>query len=91
MALAEARLVCAILLAQANGDKIQADAEFIRAVGRHYGLCWEHANTLNVSAAIQNARRMHPDSKLQHQITVNELGVEITKLARMPQVNLSTA
>ncbi|MEM6308320.1 MAG: TolC family protein, partial [Pseudomonadota bacterium] len=97
VATAEARLAAAkSQLAQANGDRTRAAAEFQRAVGRKPGAVRAPGRlpriSSNVNSAIHTARQGHPDLQaIQHQIKAAELTVEGAKLARMPQVTLNSS
>ncbi len=97
VALAEARLASArSLLAQASGARVQAAAEFQRAVGREPGRLRAPSGLprlpRTVDAAVAQARRNHPDLiSIQHQINAAELGIQQAELARMPTVSLNSS
>ncbi|MEO0358421.1 MAG: TolC family outer membrane protein, partial [Pseudomonadota bacterium] len=97
VALAEARLASArAQLAQASGSRVQASAEFQRAVGRAPGRLQAPSGLPrlpgSVDAAMSVARRGHPDMiAIQHQINAAELSVQQTELSRRPNVSLNSS
>ncbi|WP_319824422.1 TolC family outer membrane protein [Thalassovita sp.] len=96
VAQAEARLAAAnSSYAQAQGDLVSMQEYFRQAVGRLPGQLQQPpsvpatAKTMAEAKAI--AMRNHPDIlQAQHQVTVAEMGVEITRASMQPTVSLNS-
>lgn len=94
VALAEARMAQAnAALAAAQGDLVRAGEEYLAVVGRKPGGLVSPRGQPRIpgDAAVAKAQavRRHPDLiAAQHQVTADELGIEIARSAKKPTVRL---